>query len=75
MLSSIDYPRRLERNSGSGGGGRDSVRDLNDFLQVRRDVNGNFARHLSWSIDSEGPDNQKTHFATVKREPFGHSEN
>ena len=47
--------------------------ELNDFLQVRKD--GNLARHLSWSIDSEGPDHQKTYFATTKREPFGHSEN
>ena len=26
-------------------------------------------------MDSEGPDHQKTFFATAKREPFGHSEN
>jgi hypothetical protein len=52
----------------------DPVRDLNNFLQARKDGNGNFSRHLSWFMTNEGPDNQKIHYATAKCEPFGHSE-
>ena len=52
----------------------DPARDLNNFLQARRDANGNFSRYLSWVMDKDGPDNQKTHYATAKCEQSVRSE-
>ena len=73
-LSSIrDDEMRSERNSTNSD--PDPVRGLNNFLQARKDANGNFTRHFSWLMDQDGPDNQKTHYATAKCEPFGHSGN
>ena len=70
-LSSI---RGVETQSEWNSADPDPTRDLNNFLQARKDNNGNFARHFSWLMTDEGPDNQKTHYATAKCEPFCHSE-
>ena len=51
----------------------DPVRELNNLLQHYRDARGNLTRHFSWYLQHEGPDHQKIHHATVKREPFDHS--
>ena len=64
----------LRTQSDCNSAGPDLVRDLNNFLQARKDSNGNFARHFSWLMANDGPDNQKVHYATAKCEPFGHSE-
>ena len=48
----------------------DPVRDLNNFLQARKDANGNFTRYFSWYMEQEGPDNQKVHHATARCEHF-----
>lgn len=44
----------------------DPVRDLNNYISRNRDARGNLARHFSWSLRQEGPDRQKTHYATAK---------
>jgi dsRNA-specific ribonuclease len=51
------------------------VRDLNNYLMRYRDARGNLARHFSWHLQQEGPDRQKTHYATAKREPLSESDN
>jgi hypothetical protein len=52
----------------------DPVRDLNDFLQARRDERGNLTRFFAWSLQQEGPDHQRFHRAAAKREHFDHSD-
>jgi hypothetical protein len=54
--------------------GLDPVRDLNDFLQARRDECGNLTRFFAWSLQQEGPDHQRFHRAIAKREHFDHSD-
>jgi len=44
----------------------DPVRDLNNYLQGH--PSGNLAPFLSWALAENGPDHQKTHYATAKCE-------
>ncbi|KAI9508137.1 hypothetical protein F5148DRAFT_1199118 [Russula earlei] len=43
---------------------RDPVRDLNNFLQGH--PRGNLTPYFSWSLDKDGPDHQKIHYAIAK---------
>ena len=51
----------------------DPFRDLHNHFQHYRDNRGNLTRHFSWYLQQDGPDHQKVHYATAKREPFDHS--
>jgi len=42
----------------------DPVRDLNNYLQGH--PGGNLTRYLSWAMNEDGPDHQRTHYATAK---------
>ncbi|KAH9960438.1 hypothetical protein BC827DRAFT_394935 [Russula dissimulans] len=44
----------------------DPVRDLNNLLQRYPVGNGNLSQFLSWSLYKDGPDHQRTHYATAK---------
>lgn len=52
----------------------DYIRELNNFLQRPRRAGGDLKPHLSWILGQTGPDNQKTHYATARCEPFSNSD-
>ena len=54
-----------------------AVSHLNEFLQRRRHLgdHGNLTHHFSWDLQHEGPDHQRQHIATAKREPLSRSDN
>ncbi len=53
----------------------DPLRDLSHFLHRYRDKYGNLTRHFAWALRQTGPNHQRTHYATAKRQPFDHSDN
>ena len=42
---------------------------------MHRNVRGNLTRHFKWFLQEAGPDHQKVHYATAKREPLSQSDN
>ena len=68
-------PECISASNSSSSSNPDHVRDLNNFLQGFKDADGNFTRYLSWLMKHDGPDNQKTHYATARCEHFYHPDN